>query len=277
VRPSAGLAINQWGTFISGYAPIRNASGKAVAVLGIDMFTRELDKISAQSFTPVYFFIGFFLVFLVIRYAALNKPLMSECAQEICKKKRKVCLWIVFLSLLIFGIIYALRFYRYQLLVHETGTRLMAIAVTAADDFDPADLEQLHFARDMKTEAYQRVFKRLNEIRNKVPEVTFAYIVRPTNNPTLFEFVADSDSNYNLALYSKYTLDDPTPFSESDENVWPGVIYDASSSEVFASAKEKPAYASPFVDQWGTLVTGCAPIFGMGKTLGILCLDVARS
>jgi two-component system, sensor histidine kinase and response regulator len=37
--PSADKKINsdEWGTFISGYAPIRDASGKTVAILGVDI------------------------------------------------------------------------------------------------------------------------------------------------------------------------------------------------------------------------------------------------
>lgn len=48
-----------------------------------------------------------------------------------------------------------------------------------------------------------------------------------------------------------------------------GVVY-VVFSEVFSSPMEKPAYASPFVDQWGTFVTGCAPIVRGGNKRNIL-------
>ncbi len=274
VEPIASEGTDQWGSFVSGHAPIRDHLGKAIAVLGVDIFAEELDKISAESFAPVYFFIGFFLIFLIIRYCALNKTLLGECAQVLKSKKRKVFLWTVFIFLLVVSLLYSFRAYTHHLLVRETGERLMAIAVTAASDFDPKDLDQLRFARDMKTEAYQRVFKRLNEIREKLPEITFAYIVRPTEDPDLFEFVADADSNFNLPLYSKYSLTDLGPFFESNENVWPGVINDDSLTNSFSPALKRPYFSGPSTDQWGAGITGCAPIFYGGKTIGLLCLDV---
>ncbi len=217
---------DQWGTFISGYAPIRDESGQTIAVLGFDFLATELDKLSAESFTPVYFFIGFFLVFLAIRFSALNRSLLVECAGIMNENRRKVLVWSAFILCILVGIFYATTLYSQRLLINETGKRLMAIAVTAANDFDPSDLEQLHFARDMKTEAYQRVFRQLNAIRSKNPEISVAYIVRPTADPMQFEFVANSDANYNLPWHSNVSIEDLQFGQDSDESPWPGYIYE---------------------------------------------------
>jgi len=102
----------------------------------------------------------------------------------------------------------------------------MVIAINAVDDFDPNDLKQLQFARDMKTDAYQRVFQKLNEIREKNPEISVSYIVRPTDNPMLFEFVADSDANDDLPQYFNVTVEDKIFNEDSDESPWRGYIYE---------------------------------------------------
>lgn len=264
---------DQWGTFISGYAPIRDESGETVAVLGFDFLATELDELSAESFAPVYFFIGFFLIFLIIRFSALNRSLLAECAGVMNENRRKVAIWIMFFLCVLFGALNAMQLYAQRLMIDETGKRLMAIAVTAANDFDPKDLEQFHFARDMKTEAYQRVFRQLNAIRTKNPEISVAYIVRTTADPMQFEFVADSDANYNLPQFLNANIND-TEFDEaSDESPWPGYIYE-DFFPVFRLATKRPAYGYAPVDKWGSTITGMAPIFQNGILVGILSLDV---
>jgi hypothetical protein len=175
IRPLAGIGTDQWGTFISAQAPISDKNGNAVAVLGIDMFASNLDRLSADSFTPLYAFIGFFLFFLLIRFWSENRSLMEECGQAMRRNMRIVILWSVFIPLFILAIMYAFQQYKYHLLIEQTGKRLMAIVATAAHEFDPDDLNQLHWAKDMKTEAYQRVFKLLNDIREKNPDIIYAY------------------------------------------------------------------------------------------------------
>ncbi len=272
-RPTAGLAVNQWGSFISGYAPIRGQSGQAIAILGVDFFATELDKLSAESFTPIYFFISFFFVFLAIRFSALNRSLLGECLGVMNENRRRVAVWTAFIFCILVGIFYATALYSQRLLINETGRRLMAIAVTAVNDFNPQDLEGLHFARDMKTDAYQRVFKQLNDIRSKNPDISVAYIVRPTADPMQFEFVADSDANYNLPQYFNVDIEDTVFDQASDESPWPGYIYE-DFFPVFRLALKRPAYGYAPVDKWGSTITGTAPIFENGNLVGILSLDI---
>ncbi len=264
---------DQWGTFISGYAPIRDKTGLTVAVLGFDFLGTELDKLTAESFTPVYFFFAFFLLFLFIRLVAFNKSLLGECVEAMNRHRRKIFLWTLFVLCLAFGMVYAMRIYARQQFIEETGKRLMAIAVTAANDFDPNDLNQLHFARDMKTEAYQRVFKKLNDLRNKNPEIEVSYFVRPTKDPMLFEFVANSDINYNLPQYFNTNINDTKLNQDSDESPWPGYIYE-DYFPVFRLALKRPAYGYAPIDKWGSTITGMAPIFQNGILAGILSIDV---
>ncbi len=276
-KPVSDFGTDQWGHLISGFSPIYDASGKAIAILGIDMFASEVDKISAQSFSPLFAFIGFFFLFVVIRFGAVNRSLILECFEAAKVHKRIVFLWFFFLSLCISVIVYGVYSYKRDIIIEQTGERLKAIAVTTVNDFHAEDLDQLHWAKDMKKEAYQRVFKRLNEIRNQNPFITFAYVVRPTQDPDLFEFVVDADMNYNLPSSFK-SFGDFSPMTPSDANAWPGVIYDDSMFHAYFSKIKRANYAIFPLDQWGSSISGSAPIFRKdGSTAGILCFDVDLS
>ena len=268
-KPSTDIGHDQWGTFISGYAPIKNSKGEVIALLGVDVFISELDRISAESFTPVYFFCAFFILFLLIRFISLNRSLLGECAILLGKKKRIVFFWFLLFMILITCGLYAFDSHAHYRLTEENGERLMAIAATAASDFDPKDLNQLHFAQDMKTEAYQKVFRGLNEIRNKNPDVSYAYIMRLGTTEHLYEFVADADSNFNLPAYTKYSIFDTSALDAEDENIWPGFNYDDSNKKAYSRALNMPMHIE-ISDQWGRAVTGCAPIV---RNSLILCID----
>jgi hypothetical protein len=56
--PSADreITVDAWGVFVSGYAPIRDSSGKAVAILGVDTDAAQMQimqKISQENLTRV--------------------------------------------------------------------------------------------------------------------------------------------------------------------------------------------------------------------------------
>ncbi len=265
---------DEWGTFLSGYAPINDSRGNVYAMFAVDMYASKLDEFSAESFTPLLAFISLFLLFACIRFTALNRSLLQECWQEIYIKKRCLILWMLFSATLVLGLLYSFHLYTKKIIIEQTGARLMSIAITAAKEFDPKDLNQLHWAKDMQTDAYQRVFKKINDVRNENPIATYAYVVRPTRDPDLFEFIADADSNFSLPTHVRVSLTDRSPLRESDENIWPGYIYDDSGDKIFAPSFKRPAYARAF-DQWGSAVTGCAPIFDKDNHLpvAIFCLD----
>ena len=45
------LAADQWGRFLSGYAPIRDEKGNTVAVLGLDMEIEHLYRLTRSKFS----------------------------------------------------------------------------------------------------------------------------------------------------------------------------------------------------------------------------------
>lgn len=47
------ITVDDWGAFISGYAPIRNEDGETVAILGLDMNAQTFLQLSRSIFSPV--------------------------------------------------------------------------------------------------------------------------------------------------------------------------------------------------------------------------------
>lgn len=137
---------------------------------------------------------------------------------------RKVMIGILLCAEVSYLVTFVLYLHTLSLLRQEIGERLKAVAATAASEFNARDLNQLHWAKDMKTEAYQRVFRKLHEIRSNNAIVTYAYIMKMNNTHNYWEFVADADSNYNVPeLGLDYNRDGL--LTEADENVAAGVVY----------------------------------------------------
>ncbi|MDD5055599.1 MAG: helix-turn-helix domain-containing protein [Candidatus Peribacteraceae bacterium] len=275
VRPFAdhSPSSDQWGTFISGAAPVKDATGTTVALLGVDMPASEMDKLALRSFIPLIIFVCGFLLFTLVRFAAVNRSLVQECWRIMQRNMAKIFLWMgipILCALLMF---FGFRQYTHHILIEQTGKRLVAIATTAATEFDPADLSQLRFARDMHYDAYQRVFRKLNDIRNKNSEIKFAYIFRPVDDAGMFEFVADADSNFDLPFLMKYDINDTGPFTQENENVYPGMRY-FDYTGLFRSALNKPNYNTT-IDKWGRIVSGATPILDASNNpVALLGLDV---
>jgi hypothetical protein len=78
--PTASAAIyeDSWGKYLSGYAPIRNDQEAIVGIIAIDMKATLLDERIASIFRPILYFMGFFLLFVLIRLAAFNRSLFNE-------------------------------------------------------------------------------------------------------------------------------------------------------------------------------------------------------
>jgi hypothetical protein len=160
----------------------------------------------------------------------------------------------------------------------ELGNKLGAVAATAAPLFSPVDLDQLHFARDMNKAAYQKVFTTLNLIRKNNENVKYVYILRPTNIKNIWEFVADADSNFNLDFFIDFDNDG---IAESNEaNISPGVRYDTSVSDFFVSGEvlNRAVVDDIFTDQWGTFISGTAPITDeQGNAVAVVGIDMEIS
>ena len=156
-----------------------------------------------------------------------------------------------------FGITASMQWYTLKLLKGEIGEKLMSICATAAPDIDVKDLEPLRFGRDMRRPEYQRVYNKLNEIRDSNKDIWYVYIMRPDEiDKDMYVFVADADSNYFLP-------EDPND-PDAIEVVPPGTFYDSYffGEEYAGDALVKAVAEKEFItDKWGTYLSGAAPIF----------------
>ncbi|MDA1317505.1 MAG: hypothetical protein O3B87_05840 [bacterium] len=269
VEPSADEEpfTDKWGTFISGFAPIKDDKGNTVAVLGVDRLAKHVTQLTLGTFNPIATFFGFFVIFVLIRFAVFFHNLAAKLIQLSRTKK-------VLVSLLVcagIALVITAGMYKYtlELMKEEIGTRLMSIVATAAPEIDAKDLEPLRFARDMRRPEYQRVFEKLNEIRDNNEDIWYVYVMRPSWYEGTYEFVADADSNYFLPLD-----ENPDPI----EVVPPGTMYD---HYFFGEKYRKYVMKHPLrednivTDKWGSYLSASAPIYdNNGNAVAFLGLDM---
>ena len=239
---------DQWGTFISGFAPIKDSTGKTVAVLGVDRIADDVKELTYGTFKPLKYFMSIFLFFVLFRLVVFHQGLFQELVQLSRSKKVLVPLaGCAFVALLITAGMYK---YTLELKKEELGQRLMSIASTAAPQITSRDLKNLHFANDMKRLEYRRLHEQLNDIRNRNENIKYVYIMRPKDeNSSIWEFVVDAD-----------TTVDSSGDSDSSST---GLHYDLLpfSPEMNTYGLQKPTYENDFVyDQWGIHISGSAPI-----------------
>ena len=265
---------DQWGKVISGYAPIKDFAGNVVAVLAIDIKADKQKVLTNSSFVPIYVFLLFFTLFILFRLPGFNQSLFHQILRPFLNRRVAIIVGsIVFtVSAMIYGS------YRYVLHItkEEVGNRLMAIAATAAPTFSADDLNQLHVKEDMKRDAYQRVFKTLNEIRNHNENIKYAYVMRPTDKQGIWEFIADADSNYNLPFID-LDFNNDGKLDSADENIYPGEVYDMKKFTPIVDEKGlvMPLISGPYTDQWGTFLDGSAPIRDkQGNSVAVLGISM---
>jgi hypothetical protein len=269
---SKELYEDEFGKVLSGYAPIKDGNGRVVGILGVDMMASLLDERVGDVFQPFLYFFGFFLILVGVRFAAFNKSL---CRELLALSQTRIFLASVLITLIILMIFLCVSYLQTRKLVRDqTAERLKAIASVTAMQIDYRDLEQLQFARDMKRPEYQRVFELLNKVRNENPDVKWAYVIRPTQSEGMWEFVVDANSNFFLPFM---TDDNNDGFiSESEENVFPGLQYDVSQAPKMIEALLKAVPENDYYsDQWGTYISGYAPIIGADdKGVAIVGFDI---
>jgi hypothetical protein len=262
---------DRWGTILAGSAPIKDETGTTVALLGVDVFADELNELTLSPLVIISCFFGLFFLFILIRLAAFNRSLLQETVQMLCNRKAVLTLGLC--CEVAFFLTLGLYYYNLNLVKTSVGTRLMSIASTVAPEFDADDLNQLHFAKDMKTDAYQRVFQKLSDIKKNNPDVKWAYIQRRTETSDLLEFVADADSNYTIPFFVDAN-GDGIPQKE-EENVAPGIRIALEDVTRSLEAFDHPTYERNFqMTQWDALLSGFAPIKDKnGTSVAILGLD----
>lgn len=173
-----------------------------------------------------------------------------------------------------------------DLLTDNLRTRLLTISITAAANINADDLSQLRVESDWTKPEWARVVSTMNRAKYSNEDVVFMYIFRKIQgDPENMEFVADADSIFPYAN----TLHDPSKFVDvnrdgiiepdgPDKLQWPGQGYPEAVDipEAFAAYDGPLTSADLYTDEYGTVMTGYAPIRdNEGNTVAILATDIA--
>ncbi|MCM8779673.1 MAG: HD domain-containing protein [Candidatus Omnitrophica bacterium] len=83
------FVVDEWGAFLSGYAPIKNKTGKAVAIIGVDMDVRQVTRMLNRIKKEVIFSL-FVAVLLSILLGYLSGETISRPVNKLIKAIRYI-------------------------------------------------------------------------------------------------------------------------------------------------------------------------------------------
>lgn len=158
---------------------------------------------------------------------------------------------------------------------HVKNRILSVVSIGALELQDSIDdIEVIDGREDLYEDETKRIVEKLKDIRGADIDIQYAYIMRKTDDPSILEFVADSDS---LNTVAELDENDNAQIEPDEEPSYPGDEYDISDTP----AMQGPAFEGPVtddeysVDQWGTWMSGYAPIVNEdGDVVAILGIDV---
>ncbi|MEY3012311.1 MAG: hypothetical protein RIT45_1046 [Pseudomonadota bacterium] len=138
----------------------------------------------------------------------------------------------------------------------EMKPGMARLAELVARDLDPADLDGLRGPDDMKGPAFERVHGRLARAKRDNRDIKGLYVMRKTDRPMQYRFVADAEP---------YDHDDDGDgtISDDERGAETGRSYDGSPYPAMQRVLEtgKPQTDQDFaVDAWGISLSGYAPI-----------------
>lgn len=171
------------------------------------------------------------------------------------------------------------------LLTENLRQRILTISITAAANIDARDLAALRVESDWTKPEWARVVNKLHKAKYSNDNIVFMYIFRKKlRDPKNMEFVADADSINPYANTGGYALDHVDVNRDGkiepdgpDKLQWPGQDYPEAVDipEAFAAYDGPLTSADLYTDDYGTVLTGYAPIKDdAGQTVAVLATDV---
>jgi hypothetical protein len=162
--------------------------------------------------------------------------------------------FIVFLVLLVaitLGLNYFIRRTHVEMLRQE----LMNLSAIAALSVDGADLEQLLQGRQEDTPEYRQLAAKLEQVLRQNNRFTSIHLLRRTGDPSVYALIADADGKGDSAK--------------------PGEMYQAWLVPAMFEAFGGPsADKTLMTDQWGSFLSGYAPVYDEGgKAIAIIGVD----
>jgi signal transduction histidine kinase len=187
---------------------------------------------------------------------------------------RKVIAVLVACAVLGNTMTYVLYNYTQFLLTERLQERLIAIASTAATQFDGDELETFQVPADMRRTSYTRLVDRLSRIRDTNADIQFVYLMRRTDDPSVFEFIADTDT---LTPVEELDIDGDGILSETEVVPLLGDPYPVDDYPVLRDeAFYHPAVDRELIpDQWGLVMAAYSPIYNSeGDAVAVIGVDV---
>jgi methyl-accepting chemotaxis protein len=123
-------------------------------------------------------------------------------------------------------------------LLQSLRSRLQNSAALLSQSIDAHDLEQIRAPEDVQQAGYQDTLTKLRRMRRSNPDIAFLYIMR--NDDGHISFVVDSDETERQAL--------------------PGRVYPTVPELMQMGFHEASVDVKPFTDEWGTFLSGYAPL-----------------
>ena len=186
----------------------------------------------------------------------------------------KVVVALSVIALMASGITFFMYGYTQDLLKERLQDRLVAVASTAASQFDAEKIKAVKGVEDIEGQNFADIVLKLNEIRDANEDIQYAYLMRRTNDPMVVEFVADADS---LATDEELDENENGILDEEEMAPWPGDPYEVEEYPVLRDE----AFFHPSVDrelqpdQWGMIMAAYAPIFDdENVAVAIIGIDV---
>jgi methyl-accepting chemotaxis protein len=131
-------------------------------------------------------------------------------------------------------------------------SRLQNSAALLSQGIDARDLDVIRTPADMQQEAYQRTLRNLRRLRRANPDIAFLYIMRRGSDDRV-RFVVDSD--------------------ETEKQALPGREYPEAPDRLLAGFSEPSVDDEPYRDEWGTFLSGYAPLRN-GKDRYLVGIDM---
>ena len=263
---------DQWGTFISGQAPIKDEKGRVIAMFSVDIYASKVYDFTDDTFYPAITFLALFFLFIVIRLAAFNRSLFKEL-WEVLRMKKVVAI-ISVCSIIAIGMTAGMYYYSVQINTERIREKVTSIAATAALQFNADELKALHTLDDVQKPEYKNVTTRLQSIRSQNDEIIYVYIIRPTDQKETFTFVADADA---IDPFAKIDTNHDGEVTEADTLGTPGLEYDVTAMDALLEEKyvRPVSNSKPYTDKWGSFITGYAPIHDSeGNIEAVIAVDM---
>ncbi|MFH1692492.1 MAG: hypothetical protein ABIC68_08035 [Candidatus Omnitrophota bacterium] len=177
--------------------------------------------------------------------------------------------WVFAFGLFFVLALYNIFSYEYALQgsLESLRNKLKTTATNVSNAIDAETLLKIPLKTDAdKTDEYKTIYNFLLDMKGRLPDIKYIYIMTATDQPGILKYVVDADPLPEIA-----TAKGPTAFA--------GDEYDARNVPALLDAFKGSAADEEFVvDDWGATLSGYAPIYDKGKNVvAILGVDMDAS